>query len=301
MNAYLGAEAATPLTAEEFAALGQHERTDCECIMPVPSNTGIPAFKLPGRGDPDHRYTYKNAAGAVLGYVLRWNANAGAEKEIRPATYWRNGSGKGSWRLKAWPGLRPLYGLAQLTRYPNAIVLLTEGEKTAEAVEHGPLAEPLMWAKHRVIGITWSGGTNGLEYTDFSPLTARDVIILPDNDEPGERAADQLVDKLCRIGVRKLRRWRPPAECDAIAEEPPPNITPEEMVASILEAPEVEAETPKSAVVIDFEPYAFPDPTTIPAREWLAGTTSGALWVRASARLGASRAPPCSPRSSAWA
>jgi hypothetical protein len=234
---YLGAEAAEPLTAGEFAALDQHRNSvDDECIMPVPPDAGpVPAYKKFGR-DADHRYEYCAADGALQGCVLRWDAREGQRKEFLPVTYWQNAG----WQPKAWPGPRPLYGLDRLAAHPDAIVLLTEGEKAAAAVKSGPLAHDFMWTK--VIGITWPGGTEAIDHVDFSPLSDREVIILPDRDEPGEKAADRLQEKLHQVGVRKLRRWKAPPECPVkwdIADEPPAEIAPEALVESILEAPEV--------------------------------------------------------------
>ena len=60
---------------------------------------------------------------------LRWDAHDGADKEIRPLTFWRNGTGKGAWQIKIWPGKRPLFGLDQLAAHPDAIVLLDRGRE----------------------------------------------------------------------------------------------------------------------------------------------------------------------------
>src|SRR5262245_49394141 len=51
---------------------------------------------------------------------------------------------------------RPLFGLDRLAAHPDAIVLLIEGEKAANAVERGPLAHEFAWASHKVIGMTWA-------------------------------------------------------------------------------------------------------------------------------------------------
>jgi hypothetical protein len=251
----LGAEAVAPFTPDELAALDVSE-----CITPVPDDAGVPSFKLPGRGEPDCRYAYKDKNGALLGCILRWNARDGSDKEIRPATFWRNGSGGGAWRLKIWPDRRPLYGLDRLAAHPDAIVLLTEGETAAEAVARGPLADAFTWANKPVVGLTWPGGVEAVKHADFSPLAGRDVIIVPDNDAPGEKAADQLVEVLHKAGVRRLRRWKAPAECAEgwdIADEPPAEIAHEALVGSILKAREIippRLLQPLSEFLADFEP-----------------------------------------------
>jgi putative DNA primase/helicase len=239
---HLGTEAAAPLTALELAKLTQLRNDDSECIMPVLPDAGpVPVNSKLGR-KADRQFEYRAADGGLLGYVLRWDARDGRRKEFWPATYWRDANNKGSWRFKAWPSPRPLFGLDRLAAYPDAIVLLTEGEKAAEAVEHGPLADAFTGAGQGVIGVSWPGGAEAIKYADLAPLAGREVIIVPDNDAAGEKAADQLVEMLHQTGVRRLRRWRPPKHCQAkwdIADAIPAELTPETLVKSILEASEI--------------------------------------------------------------
>ena len=243
MSAHLGPEAAAPFDADELARFAKSTEQDATCIMPAPKDAGLPGIKHDGRA-ADHRFAYRDRNSAVLGYVLRWDASNGADKKIRPATYWRNANGKGAWKCLTWPKPRPMFGLDRLAAHPDAIVVLVEGEQAANAVEHGPLADAFTWAKHRVIGLTWPGGTAAIACADFSPLADREVVIAPDNDEPGEKAADALVEVLRKVGVKQLRRWRPPAEAPAkwdIADDVPPGMTPETLVDTILGAPEIPA------------------------------------------------------------
>ncbi len=245
---FLNEAAAAPFTADEIARIGQRSDgggTDGECIMPVPADAGpVPSYKKFGR-EADHRFQYRGFDGSVLGYVLRWDAREDQRKEFMPVTWWRNGDDKASWKPKAWPGRRPLFGLDRLAARPDAIVLLVEGEKKVAAVERGPLADAFMWGKQSVVGITWPGGAKALEQADFSPLAGRDVIVLPDNDQPGETAADAIVDVLGKVGLKRLRRWRAPTQARDkwdIADELPDNISPEAMVKSMIEAPEIRPE-----------------------------------------------------------
>jgi hypothetical protein len=242
---FLDEAAAAPFTPDEIARLGLRGdgvAADGECVMPAPPEAGpLPVFKKNGR-EADHAFEYRGTSGGLLGYVLRWDAREGHRKEFMPATCWRDGGGKASWQLKAWPGKRPLFGLDQLAARPDAIVLLVEGEKKVRAVELGPLADAFTWAKRPVIGITWPGGSKAVEYADFSPLAGRDVIVLPDNDQPGETAADALVDVLGKVGLKRLRRWRAPTQARDkwdIADELPDGITPEAMVETMLKAPDI--------------------------------------------------------------
>jgi hypothetical protein len=257
---HLDEDVAAPFTADEPARFGQHRDggDQGDCIVPVPKDAGVPPLKVQGR-EADRRFAYRDCNGDILGYVLRWDARNGTDKEIRPATYWRNGTGKGSWRLKIWPGKRPLFGLDLLAAHPDAIVLLTEGEKAAQAVASGPLADAVTWAKCKMVGVTWPGGINAIAHADFSPLAGRDVILLPDNDQPGEVAADALLEVLGKVGVKRLRRWHAPAQAKEkwdIADPVPDGVTPEYMVLTMLEAPDISTRIVKtlSEFLADFQP-----------------------------------------------
>lgn len=251
MRSHLGEEAGRPFTDAERAALqgdGEHDRSNgydgkC-CILPVPSAAApLPNFRNCGR-DADQTYEYRDQANDLLGYVLRWEARDGERKEFWPVTYWKDETGRASWEPKSWPEPRPLFGLQQLLSRPDAIVLLVEGEKSAQAVEFGPLADAFKSAERPVIGITWPGGSRPevIKFADFHPLAGRDVVIVPDNDEPGEAAANQLIETLKHVGVRRLRRWKPPQgvpEKWDVADAIPDELTPEGLVESILRAPEI--------------------------------------------------------------
>ena len=43
---------------------------------------------------------------------------------------------------------------------------------------------------------TWAGGSNAIHHTDWSPLTGRRVVIWPDADDPGKKAAVELAARL---------------------------------------------------------------------------------------------------------
>ncbi|MCL2124180.1 MAG: DUF6371 domain-containing protein, partial [Desulfovibrionaceae bacterium] len=100
-------------------------------------------------------------------------------KEILPLCYGASGNGS-RWHWKALPEPRPLYALEKLAAMPEAPILLVEGEKTADAAQG-------YFPDHAVL--TWSGGTNAVARADLSPLHDRKVIIWPDNDEAGFKAA----------------------------------------------------------------------------------------------------------------
>jgi len=85
------------------------------------------------------------------------------------------------------PDSRPLYRLPELlAAKPDSIVIITEGEKCADAL-----------ASLGYITTTTFGGASSAHKTDLSPVQGRRVIIWPDNDDPGRKYADQIKTALC--------------------------------------------------------------------------------------------------------
>ena len=114
-----------------------------------------------------------NADGEPAFFVFRWNKPDG-EKEIRPLS-WFAGEG---WRFRAWPDARPLYRLDGIAAEPDALIVICEGEKAADAAA---MIFP------QSITTTSSGGAQATAKTDWAPLAGRSVLIWPDNDDPGRK------------------------------------------------------------------------------------------------------------------
>ena len=152
------------------------ETQGMEIVLPVPADAPLPPaghFKL---GKPAARWTYLDATGAVLGYVLRFDA-ADGEKQFRPLTLWRPAKGgKPEWRWESWPPKRPLYGLAELAERPSAPVVVCEGEKAADA------ATGLLPG---FVAVTSPNGSKSAGKADWSPLRGRAVTVWPDADAAG--------------------------------------------------------------------------------------------------------------------
>lgn len=124
-------------------------------------------------------WTYHNSHGDPVGLVVRWDRPEG--KDIRPVA--RHGDG---WRIGAMPDPRPLYCLPELTS--AKLVIVTEGEKAADAA--------------RSIGFvatTSAGGSQVAVKTDWSPLSGKEVWILPDNDPPGQKFANTVAAILAKL------------------------------------------------------------------------------------------------------
>lgn len=125
---------------------------------------------------PERAWTYRDASGAIIGYVCRFELDG--KKDIIPL---RIIDGKPKW--KGWTGeeKKPIYNLDQLTRRAEAPVLIVEGEKTADAARK-------LFPGH--VCITWQSGSKAVKNVDWSPLIARstEVVLWPDADAPGRAA-----------------------------------------------------------------------------------------------------------------
>lgn len=100
-----------------------------------------------------------------------------------------------------WPSPRPLYRLPDLISRRDAPVVITEGEKSADAA-----AELL--PSH--VAVAWCGGTGGIRHVDWAPLAGRAVVLWPDADDPGQAAMAKVAQTLLRMGA-VVTVVRPPA------------------------------------------------------------------------------------------
>lgn len=142
-------------------------------------------------GKESTRWVYHDAQGEPIGLVLRWDREDG-EKDYRPV--WRFGE---RWR-HSLPDTRPLYGLEHLADAPEARVFVVEGEKCAE----------MLWT----LGLpatTSPGGSNAASKGDWSPLAGREVVVLPDADDPGRKFAAAVLEHLAKLD--------PPAKACTVA------------------------------------------------------------------------------------
>lgn len=143
-------------------------------------------------GEPSNVYTYHAHNGSVLGYTCRFDFPDGS-KQVLPFTYCTNGQ-RDEWRWRGLNTPRPLYNLHLLQR--ALPVIICEGEKTADALYK------TICATHNVL--TWIGGKEGVKYADWMALNGRSFYIWPDNDDPGEQAAHEIISMLsqyCYIGI----------------------------------------------------------------------------------------------------
>ena len=194
---------------EAFAPIDETSRPNSDRddpwrpILPVPADAPPLTRAMLSRFAPAGfsfaaGWRYRDAEGRLLGCVVRYDQEVlsvlsvpdtgksrNSDKEIRPLTYCEGPNGRREWRCKAFFEPRPLYGLDRLAARPDAPVLVTEGEKAADAAAK-------LFPDH--VAITSPGGSNAAGKADWSPVAGRHVVIWPDNDEPGHATLATLLD-----------------------------------------------------------------------------------------------------------
>ena len=129
-------------------------------------------------GKPSAIYRYENQQAELVGLVARWDRSDG--KTIRQACL----QSDGRWSCRAMSDPKPLYRLPELLASDQAIYLV-EGEKCVDAL-----------AAIGVTATTWPGGSSAVGKADLSPLVGCRLVLLPDNDSPGQKAMHQVIDQL---------------------------------------------------------------------------------------------------------
>ncbi|MCH7793914.1 MAG: ATP-binding protein, partial [Proteobacteria bacterium] len=195
--------------------------------MPVPNDAPAAPrehFKL---GIPAETWTYRDASGALLGHVHRYNLPDGT-KAFYPLTWCQHSHhGRTQWRWKSWPAPRPLFGLDRLAARLEAPVLVVEGEKCVDA------AAQLL---PDYIATTSPNGSNAAGKADWTPLTQRPVTIWRDADASGEKFAGDVARTLAALGVVEVKVVTPPEGVGRgwdIADAAAQNWTPAQVLALV--------------------------------------------------------------------
>jgi putative DNA primase/helicase len=176
-----------------------------EPIIPIPDNAPKPDGDHFMHKKPANIWHYRNHEGKTIFIVCRYNTPEG--KEVLPQSYCKNkNTGELQWRFKRPNVPLPLYGLQRLFAEPKAPVLIVEGEKCADAAQA---------VLSGYVVLTWQGGTKNVKFADWSVLKNREVLIWPDNDEPGTTAATDIYNiikkeshaRIIRIPNGKPEKW----------------------------------------------------------------------------------------------
>ena len=203
------------MSADPFAPVGgeatpKRGAASWVTVMPVPADAPKPPASHYRLGKPVATWCYRGAGGEVLGYVSRFETTDG--KVFRPLTYARPAaSGDAKWRWESWVLPRPLYGLQGLAQRPDAPVLVTEGEKAADA------AGALLPA---IVAVTSPNGSKSAGKADWSPLRGRHVTIWPDADAAGLEYAQEVAKAAIAAGALSVSMCR--RRLDARSDGTPP-------------------------------------------------------------------------------
>ncbi|HEY3351174.1 MAG TPA: AAA family ATPase [Thermoanaerobaculia bacterium] len=197
------------------AAIGVEERD----LFPDSFGTKTPAVVA--------RYPYRDEKGDLVYEVVRLDP-----KGFRQ----RKPDGRGGWTWSTHGARQVLYRLPELLAAPERRVFIVEGEKDADRL-----------AGLGFIGTTNAGGAGKWMTAHSESLRGRHVLILPDNDAPGERHARTVAGALQGIAasVRILKLPALPPKGD-VSDWLQAGGTPEELKRLAREATEW---TPEQEVV----------------------------------------------------
>ena len=181
----LGAKLGVYVNGHVHETVAPREPGPADILTPLPAPKQNPPpsqFRHWRHGEPSHVWFYRDAGGAVLCVVARYDTPTG--KQFAPWRYgrrvWTDKHGKPQdrtgWHCKALPEPRPLYGLDRLAARPAAPVLICEGEKAADAAG-------LLFPD--AVAVAALNGAKSPGKSDWTPLHGRAVTIWPDNDAPG--------------------------------------------------------------------------------------------------------------------
>jgi hypothetical protein len=125
-------------------------------------------------------YNYKDEDGRLLFQVVRYQPKAFRQ---------RVPDGNGGWVWRLGSTRRVLYNLHDVARFPTLTpVLVVEGEKDCDNL-----------MRIGVLAVTNPGGAGKWRPEYNASLAGRQVVVVPDNDEPGREHARQVVRNLLPV------------------------------------------------------------------------------------------------------
>ena len=127
-------------------------------------------------------WVYQDKAGTDVLWIYRFEPEGGGDKTFRPVSRC-----DGGYRLGDPDGLLALYRLPELVNAPGT-VFVVEGEKCADAVMQLGFA-----------ATTSAHGSQSAAKTDWRPLAGKNVVMPPDNDDPGRKYGAEVTETLLRL------------------------------------------------------------------------------------------------------
>lgn len=141
---------------------------------------------------PSMVFPYRDRDGGLIGFVCRMEVGDG--KKITPTIRWCGV--KYGWVTHPFDDMgRSLYRIDKLS--DGKQIIIVEGEKAADALASVE--------GDKLCVMTWAGGTNAVRKTDWNVLQGHSVIIIPDNDGPGFKAADEIRQILNEVGATSIK------------------------------------------------------------------------------------------------
>jgi uncharacterized protein (DUF927 family) len=165
-------------------------------LVPAPGDAPSPPQTHYAHGAPSLVWEYHDEAGKLLCLVYRFEPKAeGERKQFFPLTYCENAAGKREWRWQGMADPRPLYNLDKLAANTSAPVVVTEGEKAADAAA-------VLFPD--AITTTMLNGAQAPGKTNWKPLEGCAVWLWPDNDEPGRECMTKVAALAKNAGAKSV-------------------------------------------------------------------------------------------------
>ncbi len=205
---------------EACKAVEQHLGIEPTAPSPSAQRTSTTVRRIPerppaGAAPPSldgatHQWLYEDAQGPCY-WIQRIIKGSQLDKRGKPQKVflhrvwldgkWHRPSRKRDGFTCDWPAPRPLLGYPDLIERPDAPVLVVEGETTWDA------ARTLLngW-----VAVTWSNGSSSVGLVDWGLLAGRRVVIWPDADPEGAKAAKRITELLQATGAASVAVVTPP-------------------------------------------------------------------------------------------
>ena len=196
-------------------------------------NSGDPIgdYHHPKLGKASHTWPYVDATGKLIGYMARFETKDG--KQFRPLVLV-----DGRWRAQGLPEPRPLFNLPTILERQDALVLVCEGEKAAEAVSK---------RFPHFVATTSMHGAKSPRKTDWSPLKDRSVTVWPDHDKAGSGFAQKVAKLTQDASAASVRIVKLPdvlPEGWDLADDPPAGLDLDKLLAAAPECVTSGADNP---------------------------------------------------------